>query len=216
MAFRMSTNPQKAEDCSPARPWRAPARQRSLHGNDAVASPTVGTWAGFSLWMSSTMNSPVSPKCSLYICHLSWSMSFASAISQPAFSRPMRMRPMPAKNSAKVFSNGWLITCAGIFASSAGGIQLSNDVLADSRRVAQRMSPKPNYAPARRLERANAGAVAADIARYFLLPVAAIRRGHAAVAGSRVKNNRPRKRLDAQRGKRNQDGPEGVGAAASL
>src|SRR5271155_4578582 len=42
------------------------------------------------------LNSPVSPKWSLYICHLSSSMSLAIAILQPAFSRPIRMRPMPA------------------------------------------------------------------------------------------------------------------------
>ena len=38
-----------ADDCAPARPLRAPANERSLQGNEAVARPTVGSVATSSL-----------------------------------------------------------------------------------------------------------------------------------------------------------------------
>ena len=61
-------------------------------------------------------NSPVSPKLSRYICHLSSSMSLANATLQPPSSRPIRMRPIPAKNSATVLLSGLTINAGGIFA----------------------------------------------------------------------------------------------------
>ena len=93
--------PQKADECSPANPWRAPARERSLQGKEAVARAKFGTSVATNLWTSPKTNSSLSPKWSRYIWCLSSAMSLAKATRHPARSSPMRINPMPAKNSAK-------------------------------------------------------------------------------------------------------------------
>jgi hypothetical protein len=68
-----------------------------------------------------------------------------------------------------------------MFTSFASHAQFFNNALSDSRRVAQCMFPKPNYAPTFSLERSNRGPVAANVAENFLPPVTAISDRHAAM-----------------------------------
>lgn len=104
MSLRMRMNPQNADDWWPARPLRLPANERSLQGNEAVARIVEGMVAASSSWMSPRTNSSDKPNCRRYISCFFPSISFANTVRQPACSRPIRIRPIPAKNSATVRS----------------------------------------------------------------------------------------------------------------
>ena len=119
------TNPQNAEEFFPPKPFRPPARERSLQGKDAVARETVGISEGERPWISPDLKwCGLLGKEAKYISSFWESMSLANATPQPAFSRPILIRPMPAKNSAKVFlfliAMSQLITLAGLSSSVVG------------------------------------------------------------------------------------------------
>ena len=111
--FNLKSYPQPSRVVfSPAKPRRAPASERSLQGNEAVAKAMSGILLASSLCTSPKTNSSLSPKWSRYMRCLSSSMSLANTTRQPARSSPIRIKPMPAKNSPKVFP-----VCVLIFAS---------------------------------------------------------------------------------------------------
>src|SRR5579862_1180769 len=173
--------PQNADDCSPASPRRAPANERSLQGNDAVAKATSGTSRASSLCTSPKINSPLSLKWWQYICRLSSSMSLAKATRQPARSKPRRIKPMPAKNSPKVFLSSILMLSACIFAPSAICAQHRFDALCYQSWRLERMLPHAKSSPAILLKTADSYFIPHRIPSNFLLPVAPIALWHPTV-----------------------------------
>ena len=86
MPFDTSRNPQNAEECRPARPFRPPASDRSVHGNDAVARLTAGTLAGFTVMDVGNFEC-IPEMIAAYICCFLGSISLANATRQPCRSK---------------------------------------------------------------------------------------------------------------------------------
>ena len=70
-----------------------------MHGNDAVATSTVGMSSPVRQRMSPVTSSAL-PQLARYSAALVGSMSLANTVETPTDSRPARTNPTPAKNSA--------------------------------------------------------------------------------------------------------------------
>ena len=168
------------------RPFRFPAKDRSVHGNEAVAMSTLGI-GGIDVPYVAEMKI-VASEFGSYISFLAASMSLAQTTSTPARCRPRRMSPIPAKNSA-ARSRGavvWGVTARRLSGRSERfpGLSMQDRRRHDLRRVAQRhVLPDSHYVPAFRRQHGGDPGVTLTVAADLRAPIFAVGGRHSAMFG---------------------------------
>jgi hypothetical protein len=102
------------------------------------------------------------------------------AMRHPARSKPIRIRPIPAKNSAKFFSGASFMFAECILAPFAARSQLRNDPLCNVH-VEQGMFPNAQHSPTSRAQHPRCGSVSRAVSGDLALPILSVSLGHSAV-----------------------------------